>query len=714
MKNDLFINFSWIINVVKRRKWMIIIPLALSIIISILIMLIIPTKYMATTTLMVEPSNNNQTNELNVLMAGERLAQTYTQMIKSRPILEEVITKLNADVSAGDLGANTTVQPVNNTQLIRISVTNNEAEQAVAFANTIASTFISYNKKLSNENYDQLISNNLKNSMQKQSEIDSIISNIDTQNKLKTDLEAEKSRLELLLSLTKSSYLTLQQNAHSLELTVSESTNKVHVVEPAFIENTVSQPPFLATSIVFFDLDIITGRADLTTRISDLLAQIYGPMLYRETLLNKVINQLSLNESSDTLSQQITYEAIEGTQFLKVSVRNDDSSQATLIADTLVTNFVNQIHENLAFSFKNKLDNIKSQMNEMSTQMDKNQEDINNNAIKIIPIDLEIERLNNELSSKYSDLRSLQANNDQLTLEVSQAANSIVISESAARAKNLFQEKVTYSGVLILLAFIAGIGLVFIFEHFDDKVRSPEELTSLLDIKTINTIGQIGEGKDRLIFEPNFSPYISEDFKKLGAMIRQPIKDFPIRSLLVTSPSPGEGKSFIAANLAIILARTDLNVILVDADYHHPTMDILFNLDNQGGLSEFFTTKKAGNYLKTTQYEKLRVLTTGERPDDPTSLFSSASLRHSIETLTLLTDVVIIDCPPLLTLADASYLTPIVDGVILVIRSGLTSRKDVMDAAAILKNANMKFFGVVLNDKETPPGKYSHYYKTEE
>src|SRR5665648_672559 len=207
MNNDNFVNFSWIINVITRRKWLIVIPLAVSIIVSILIMVIIPTKYMATTTLMVEPSKNYQTNELNMLMAGERLAQTYTQMIKSRPILEEVITKLNSDVSAGELSANITVQPVSNTQLIRLSVTSTEKEQAISFANTIATTFISFNENLSNENYNQLINSNQKNSRQKQSEIDSIISNIDIRNKLKTDLEAEKSRLELLLSLNQNSYL---------------------------------------------------------------------------------------------------------------------------------------------------------------------------------------------------------------------------------------------------------------------------------------------------------------------------------------------------------------------------------------------------------------------------------------------------------------------------------------------------------------------------
>jgi capsular exopolysaccharide synthesis family protein len=698
MKNDIFVDFSWIINVFKRRIWLIGIPIIVSIILSLLIMLIVPTKYKASTTLMVEPSKNYQTNELNMLMAGERLALTYTEMLKSRPILEEVIAELNVDVTVGDLADMITVQPVENTQLIRLSVIDPDPEQAIAFANTISTTFISYNTNLSNENYNQLISQILESSDLKQAEIEAIIQEIDTQNKLKTDLEAEKTRLESLLSLNNNSYMILQQNAQSFELMKSESSNKVNMVEPAFIESTGTQPPYIASSVVFFDLDIITGNADPTTNISGLITRIYSPILYRATLLNKVIDELGFSGSVDTLSQKISSDAIDGTQFLKLSVSDDDPDQALLLSDTITGFYIEQIQNSLAYSYNNRLDTIKSQMDDLSAEMDQTEEDINNNAVKIIPVDLEIERLKNELTSKYSDLRSLQTNYDQLSLELGQAANSIVISETAANAKNLLQEKVVYSGVLVLLAIFAGIGLVFIVEHFDDKVRSLEEISVLLDSNNVSTIGQIGQTKERLIFEPNSSPYISEDFRKLSATIRQPIKDKTIQRLLVTSANPSEGKSFISANLAIVLARTGTDVILVDADYHHPTMDILFKLDNEGGLAEFFTTNKAGNYLKKTKYEKLRILTTGERPEDPIALFSSVSLQHSIDTLALLTDVVLIDSPPILTLADVSYLTPYVDGAILVLRSGITKRKDALEAMNNLKTSGLKFVRVVLND----------------
>ena len=710
MKNDNFIDFSWIINLVTRRKWLVLIPIAAAIILSFLIMIFIPTKYQATATLMVEPSKNYQTNELNMLMAGERLALTYTQMLKSRPILEEVISKLNVDVSVGDLADMITVQPVQNTQLIRLAVINPDAEQAIEFANTISATFISYNKNLSNENYNQLISSNQKNSDLKQTEIDEIIQAIDIQNKLKTDLEAEKTRLESLLSLNNSSYLILRQNVQSLELMKSDSSNKVNLVEPGFIERTANQPPYTASSVVFFDLAIISGNVDPTTNVSGLITRIYDPILYRAALLNKVIDKLGLSGSTDTLAQKISSDVIDGTQFLKISVTDNDPDQALLLANTITGFYIEQIQNSLAFSYNNRLDNIKSQMDALSAEMNQTQEDINNNSVKIIPVDLEIDRLKNELSSKYSDLRSLQTNYDQLTLEVGQAANSVVISEKAAQAKNLVQQKVIYSVVLIFLALFAGTGLVFIVEHFDDKVRSLEEITALLDSKTVSTVGQVELTRDRLIFEPNSSPTISEDFRKLSATIRQPISDIPIRRLLITSPTPGEGKSFIAANLAIVLARTGTEVILVDADYHHPTLDILFKLDNQGGLSEFFTTNKAGDYLKKTKYEKLRILTTGERPKDPIELFSTTSLRHSIDTLTLLSDVVLIDCPPILTLADVSYLTPYADGAILVIRSGITRRKDALEAANNLKNAGLKFIKIILNDVYKSPDNSNPYY----
>jgi capsular exopolysaccharide synthesis family protein len=729
MKNENFVDFSWIINVITRRKWLIIIPLAISVIASLAIMIFLPPGYKATTTLMVEPSENYKTSELNVLMAGERMALTYSRIIISRPILEEVISQLDMDLSTSELADMVTVQPIESTQLIQISVNNPAADQAVAIVNSISSAFISYIGDLTTETYNHSLNNNQERIDLKQAEINSIITNINTQNKLKADVETEKSKLELLLSRNRDNYLTLQQNAQTLELTISASTNKVSLVEPAYIISSGTQPPYVASLTIFFSRDIVTGSTDPTINISGLIGQIYGPMLSRETLLSKVINQLSLSETAVTLSYRISYEAVAGTQFLKLNVSYDDPAQAILIADTLGTFFVDQVQSNLAISDNKLLTSLEDQMAEISTQMDIIQEDISNNSTKTIPIDLEIARLNNELSSKYLDLRSLQTSYDQLTLEAGRAANTVVVSDPATHAKTI-SNKTLYVGVLVLLAMIASIGLVFLFENLDDRVRTEADILGLLVAKPIGIISHIARGKDKLIFGSNSSPHVSEDFRKLSAVIRPTLRELPLRRLLVTSPYSGEGKSIVAANLGQVFAKTGTSVIIMDADLHLPRQHILFDVAVQGGLSEYLTSKLTESHLKSvdtqnpglkatkaprlklkaTKIPNLKLLTSGIQPDDPAELLSTPYLEKVLDNLTERARLVIIDSPPIVTLADASYLTPYVDGALLVIRSSSTKRKAALEAATILKNAGIKFVGIVLNDVPEPPDTFYQYY----
>ncbi len=708
MKNENFVDFSWLINVVTRRKWFIIIPLAVAALISLFILIILPPGYKASTTIMVEPSESSKTSELNVLMAGERMALTYSQIINSRPILQDAITQLDMELTVSQLADMVSVQPIENTQLIQISVTSSDDDKAIAIANAIASSFISYIKKLSIESYNQALTNNQASIDTKQSEIDKIISDTNVQTNLKSDLEAERTKLDLTMSRYKDDYLALQQNIQSLELAISANTNKVRVVEPAYITS-ANVLPYVASLNVFFAREVITGSTDVTLNISGQIAQIYGPMLTQDYLLNEVIARLSLNETPASLANRITYESLAGTQLLHINVSDNDPSQATLIADTLAQVFVQQVQKNLSISDNQLLVSLRAQMEDLSSQMNTVQEQINANNAQAIPIDLEIERLNNELGAKYLDLRSLQTNYDQLTLEAGQAKNTVVISEPATHAKTI-QNKFMYAAILILLAAVGSLGLVFILENFDDRVRSQSDVISVLGSKPIGVISHIARGKDKFVFGDNSSPHVSEDFRKMSAGLRPTLREIPVKTLLVTSPHPGEGKSIIAANLGLVFAKTGTRVIIMDADLHLPRQHVLFDVDIQNGLSDCLLSNLTEPNLRETDTPGLRLLTSGNQPGEPAELLSRPTLENVLDKLSGSAELVIIDCPPIVTLADASYLAPYVDGALLVIRSGVTKRKEALEAATILKNAGIKFVGVVLNDVlETPEGFYQYY-----
>jgi capsular exopolysaccharide synthesis family protein len=707
------LDIIWIINVLWRRKWLIVGLVLLSLIVSVLVMNNLPPVYKATATIMIDQSESGSISEYSMLMAGERLALTYSQIITSRPILEQVIFDLDLKSTIEELENKITVQPVSDTQLIKITVTNTSPYQVFMIANAIAETFIGYIDDLAAENYAQALNDVQQRIDQMQTEIDSILPDIDSRNQAKADLEAEITRLESLLSDNRANYLILQQNAQALELTVTQLNNKIRVVEPAHIDNPGTSHTYSASLMMFFDWDIISGSATDARKISDLILQVYGPMLERESLLNEVIARLELDMSPTLLGARISYAAVPDTQFLEISVSDDDPSRAIWILDTMADVFIDLNLAILSEPYTERLISLENQMNELTIQMEQIQEEINRNSSLIIPIDLELERLERELTTKYSDLRELQTNRDQYILDARRSANTIVIAEPATQPSGQSQNNILYIGLSIIIACILGMGLAFLLEQLEDKVRTQDDIATLLGQKPIGVIGRIEKGKDKLILGANSSPFVAEDFRKLSAIIRQAIEGVPLHKLLVTSPNPGEGKSTVASNLAIFLAKTGSQVILVDADLHRPQLDLLFRLDAQQGLAEVLATNRKRLPLHSTELQNLKVLTSGEPTEEASELLSSPKLGNLLDTLTTEAAMVIIDSPPILTLADASYLTPLVDGVLLVINSGSTERKAAVEAMAMLKMAKIKFMGVVLNGVATRQHSYYRYYDQE-
>ncbi len=711
MSDPNFVDLSWIMNVLVRRKWLFLIPLACGLFLSIIFLIFVPMKYRATSTIMVEPAENYKTSEINMLMAGERLALTYSEIIDSQPILVDVINQMDFEIEIDDLSNNLSVQPVENTQLLRISITNKSPNNAIKLTNTLSNSFISYVKKLSSESYKEQILENQSSIEKKQIEIDKLIALIHEKNREKTNLITEKSKYELNLTLNQEKFQTLLQNSQALNLAYSENAQKIFIIESAFSNSELSNPSqFVASSTVYFSPDILSESQIVPINYDNLIETIYTPMLVREPLLTQVISQLKLNETVSSLSSRISYDVVSNSLFVRINVSDTELSKAILINDTLTKLFVDQIQENLVCTFQKQLNKNELKQDEISSEMELIQGKINQNSIDSIPLDLEILSLTNELTSKTLDLQNLHSNYDQLMLESQRATNTIVVTEPATQANKLVESKSVYIGVILIISMMIGACLVFLFENFDDKLHTQEDLKNLLDLKPIGVINQISRDNNKLIFESNSSSRVSEDFRKLGAAIRPVLKDLSINTLLVTSPNAGEGKSTIVANLGLILARTGVSVIIVDADLHLPRQHIIFDVPQKDGLSDYLSTTINEPILKNTKTENLKILTCGKQMDEFSELLSTPYLEKLLNNLSEKADVIIIDSPPILTLADASYITPYVDGALLVFRAGITKRKIALEATTILKNSGIKYLRYILNDVIEPSGLPYKYF----
>jgi protein-tyrosine kinase len=222
---------------------------------------------------------------------------------------------------------------------------------------------------------------------------------------------------------------------------------------------------------------------------------------------------------------------------------------------------------------------------------------------------------------------------------------------------------------------------------------------------------KIGSNKRNLI--THFSPRaaISEQYRTIRTNIQFSSVDESIRTLLVTSSGPEEGKSTTVANLAVVFAQQGKKVLLIDADLRKPTVHYTFQLDNTIGLTNVLTKQtQLDKAAVTTLVENLSVLSSGPIPPNPAELLGSKAMEDMLVAALEQFDIVIFDTPPVLAVTDAQILANRCDGTILVIGSGKTQIEPVMKSKELLLSSKGKLLGVVLNRKNAKDSQYYYYY----
>ena len=260
-----------------------------------------------------------------------------------------------------------------------------------------------------------------------------------------------------------------------------------------------------------------------------------------------------------------------------------------------------------------------------------------------------------------------------------------------------------------LLGLFFGLCLALLQELFDDRINSPEEAERVLRMPNLGHIPMIEEEGLRLIKDISaFSP-LMESYRSLRTNINFAAVGTPIRSLVVTSSVPAEGKSTTVANLAMAMALDSKRVIIVDADLRRPSQHKLFKIDSSPGLTDLLVgTHTIEEVIRETGVANVQVIPAGSPPPNPAELLGSAAMGHLLATLEASADVVLFDSPPALAVADSVVLASRTNGVILVIGYGETKKTNTRKAMEILSRANAHVLGTVLNRMDGPSSGY--YY----
>ncbi len=323
----------------------------------------------------------------------------------------------------------------------------------------------------------------------------------------------------------------------------------------------------------------------------------------------------------------------------------------------------------------------------------------------------------NLLQNRLTTLRSSYAS--LLAFASNDASNLVSVVEPAVAPDDPVSPKPLLNTLLAAILSLLLVTLIMVIAtYFDDSLKNADDVQAVVGLPTLGMIPRMPTQRGRgefyqLVTLTSARSATAEAFRTLRSNLEFASIDAPVKTLLVTSPRPGEGKTVTAANLAVAFAQTGKRVLLIDADFRKPGVHAIFNVQNVRGLSSLLRTDDVRweSAVQATEQENLRVLTTGPLPPNPAELLGSQRMRGVLERLGEAHDLLIIDSPPLLVVTDAAVLSSFLDGTLLVIHSRRTRREAARQGREALSKAGALVLGAVLNRMPSRAGSdYATYY----
>lgn len=349
---------------------------------------------------------------------------------------------------------------------------------------------------------------------------------------------------------------------------------------------------------------------------------------------------------------------------------------------------------------------------------------------------IQLAQMNQDLTTDQQYLNTLMQKRRELTATGTERGTDVSVSTYSRLPRGpVGPARLSNIMIAFMLALVAGIGLAFLLDYLDDTIKSVDDVDRYIHLPALALIPAVRSDKrlrgaeglatrnnstTALAMVDDVRSPIAESYRHLRTSLLLSSAGTPPKTILVTSSQPSEGKTTTAINTAFMLAQTGAQVLIIDGDLRRPRLHSHFNLPNARGLTNCLSGDSDDVDSLIQTYDKqpnLKLLTSGPIPPNPAELLGSDEMRRLLTSLREKFTHIIVDSPPAISFTDASILSTFVDGVILVVHGGRSSRAVVRRAKQQLLDVGAHIFGVVLNNVKMESHDYYYagyagYYKS--
>ena len=660
------------IAILRRRRWIILLAFALIAVIGVAQALMARNVYQASAKMLVEgPSYNLNTvdssNPLSSLfqLSQQQTVDTQVEVLQAAPLLDQVEKQVGP--------ASLAVANLKDTNVIEVTGESNDPKMAAAAPNALLKLYIDQdlNQSLGEmENARQFVVKQGKAAHDKLTATETALRNFKEKNHV---AELTRNRDDQIARVTA---LTNESQAEQTAL----ATLRAQI---AANQSLLSREPATNTVRTQTTNGVIAGLQDDVRKLENVRVGLIQPGGLTPNAPQVKAIDAQIADLKQRLAEQPTLAASQTT--------SPDALRETLRAKVL---------------------DLQSQIAPLETQSAitaRRLAEAQGNIGQYAGLELKLDRLTREHDSAQQQDKNFSDQLGDLNLrKIAHHSAARVIESAAVPLSPVRPHRMQSILFACLIGLFVGVCLALMQEFLDDRINSVDEATRVLGLPALGSVPALTAADAHLLPQMQGLDPASESYRVLRTNIHFATVDAPARTLMVTSASPGEGKSTTAANLAFAMAMDGKKVLLVDTDLRRPSQHKLLDLPPVPGVTDVLLghTPLAPHEIMPG----LSVLTAGSTPPNPGELLNSRKFRNLVDELMGLADVVIFDSPPVLAAADAVILASQMDGTIMVVETGATKKGAAKRTMQLLKQARATMLGVAYNKMRARDGEGYYYY----